>query len=79
MPVVTSDLVHVEVSPDLGGGEIFVFTNGTFVSWGVQDAQVQVFMKNCIRGTAPVELFPAAEIESEDAEFTFDADESVIE
>lgn len=72
MPLIAADMIHIEVVDH--GGEIFAFSNGTYVTWGVQDAKADEFLNECIR-VSSVQVNPIAEIETEDAEFVLDTDE----
>ncbi|KAG0171777.1 hypothetical protein DFQ30_000384 [Apophysomyces sp. BC1015] len=75
MPSITPDALHLAVVPERGGGEVFVFSNGTFVAWGVQQSQTDEFFRDCVRGLqSGVELRPIR-IETENMEYTVDEDE----
>lgn len=74
MPFISSDMVHIQVEKS---GEVFAFSNGTFVTWAVPDDQAKHFLNECILA-GNVQINPHSEIETEDAEFAFDEDEYVL-
>ncbi|KAI8391797.1 uncharacterized protein BYT42DRAFT_558110 [Radiomyces spectabilis] len=76
MPLITPDILHIQVDPSQGGGEMFVFSNGTFVAWGVQENCEQQFLQDCIRKLPGFEIHSIQAIETEDAEYVIDEDEA---
>lgn len=50
-------------------GEIFVFSNGSFVCWGLEQNEDQRFVAEVIDQTPGIEVSPLQEIETEELEF----------
>ncbi|KAI9021450.1 hypothetical protein CLU79DRAFT_835691 [Phycomyces nitens] len=73
MPEMTDDMLHISVGPSNGGGEIFVYKDGTFATWAVNDETSQQFLDSFIRSR--VEVRPKYEIETESIKFVVDEDE----
>ena len=55
-------------------GEIFVFGNGSFVCWGLDEEQARKFARRHLR-KPDVEVLPMREPETEDLEFVTDPEE----
>ncbi|KAH8822904.1 hypothetical protein DL96DRAFT_323537 [Flagelloscypha sp. PMI_526] len=53
-------------------GEIFIFQNGTFVCWGLEEAEVLQFKKDILDTTPGFEVAPLKEYETEELEFIHD-------
>ena len=53
-------------------GEIFVFGNGSFVCWGLNDTEARQFAKDIL---APCEVSPLQDPETEELEFVTDPNE----
>jgi len=56
-------------------GEIFVFSNGSFVCWGLDEKEAQRFKTEVIESVPGVELAPLKEDEMEDLDFVTDPNE----
>ncbi|KAL0954827.1 hypothetical protein HGRIS_003772 [Hohenbuehelia grisea] len=56
-------------------GEIFVFANGSFVSWGLEEAGARRFASEVIARTPNAEVSPLKEVETEELEFVTDPSE----
>lgn len=61
-------------APDAPEGEIFIFANGSFVCWGLPEAEAQRFAKEVI-GRSPVEVGRLKEHETEELDFVTDPTE----
>lgn len=57
-------------------GEIFIFGNGSFVCWGLDEEQAKSFARKHLRKPS-VEILPLREPETEDLEFVTDPEEWV--
>jgi required for meiotic nuclear division protein 1 len=57
------------------GGEVFVFSNGSFVSWGLGEGEAQRFAREVL---APSEVNRLKEPETEELEFVTDPTECVL-
>ncbi|KAH9917039.1 uncharacterized protein B0H18DRAFT_884224 [Fomitopsis serialis] len=55
-------------------GEVFIFGNGSFVCWGLEEAQARKFASEFLRKPV-VEVAPLREPETEDLEFVTDPEE----
>lgn len=55
-------------------GEVFVFGNGSFVSWGLGEDEAERFAEEVI-GRSAVEVVRLKELETEDLEFVTDPQE----
>ncbi|KAF8638336.1 hypothetical protein AX17_002356 [Amanita inopinata Kibby_2008] len=53
-------------------GEIFVFSNGSFVCWGLQEEDAKKFAEQVINFVPGVEVAPLKETETEELEFVVD-------
>ncbi|KAF8896330.1 hypothetical protein BD779DRAFT_1495251 [Infundibulicybe gibba] len=53
-------------------GEIFVFSNGSFVCWGLDEADVRRFRDEVISAAPGLEVAPLRELETEELEFVVD-------
>ncbi|EAU85397.2 cytoplasmic protein [Coprinopsis cinerea okayama7 len=56
-------------------GEVFVFSNGSFVSWGLDEVEVRRFAKQIIDRTAGMSVARLKEEETEELEFVVDPSE----
>ena len=56
-------------------GEIFVFSNGSFVCWGLGEQEAERFKKEVIQRVSGVEVAPLKEDEIEDLEYVTDPNE----
>lgn len=56
-------------------GEVFVFANGSFVAWGLDESEVRRFSKEIIDRTTGMGAPKLAEPESEELEFVVDPSE----
>ncbi|GJJ08174.1 hypothetical protein Clacol_002382 [Clathrus columnatus] len=56
-------------------GEIFIFSNGSFVCWGLGETEAERFKREVIRNTADLEIVPLKEDEAEDLEYVTDPNE----
>jgi uncharacterized Rmd1/YagE family protein len=63
-------------APDAPEGEIFIFSNGSFVCWGLPEADAHAFAKNVI-AKAGIEINPIKEHETEELDFVTDPTEYV--
>ncbi len=59
-------------------GEVFVFKNGSFVCWGLQEADARRFAAEVIGRASNIEVGPLKEPETEELEFVTDSEESVF-
>lgn len=59
-------------------GEIFVFSNGSIVCWGLGEAEAERFKREVIRSVSGVEVAPLKEDATEDLEFVTDPNEYVV-
>ena len=57
-------------------GEVFIFSNGSFVCWGLAEEDAKRFRKDVL-GPARAEVGPLAEPETEELEFATDPSECV--
>ncbi|KAF8507937.1 hypothetical protein JB92DRAFT_657400 [Gautieria morchelliformis] len=57
-------------------GEIFVFSNGSFVCWGLGEGEAERFKKEVIQNVPGVQVAPLKEDETEDLEYVTDPTES---
>ena len=58
------------------GGEVFVFANGSFVSWGLSEESARNFANQVIAASPlPVEVSPLKDAETEELEFVTDPTE----
>jgi required for meiotic nuclear division protein 1 len=55
-------------------GEVFVFANGSFVCWGLPEADARAFAKDVI-AKAGIEVGPIKEHETEELDFVTDPNE----
>ncbi|KIL67599.1 hypothetical protein M378DRAFT_159404 [Amanita muscaria Koide BX008] len=53
-------------------GEIFVFSNGSFVCWGLQEEDAKTFADQVINFVSGVEVSPLKDAETEELEFVID-------
>jgi uncharacterized Rmd1/YagE family protein len=53
-------------------GEVFVFSNGSFVCWGLGETDAKKFAAEVIDRTPGIEVGPLREHETEELEFVFD-------
>lgn len=53
-------------------GEIFVFANGSFVCWGLGEADARKFAQEVIMRVPGIEVAPLKEVETEELEFVTD-------
>lgn len=53
-------------------GEVFVFSNGSFVCWGLQEDDAKTFAEQVINFVPGVEISPLREPETEELEFVVD-------
>lgn len=53
-------------------GEVFVFANGSFVCWGLGDADAKKFAAEIIDRAPGIEVAPLKELETEELEFVLD-------
>jgi uncharacterized Rmd1/YagE family protein len=53
-------------------GEVFVFSNGSFVCWGLQEEDAKTFAEQVINFVPGVEVSPLREPETEELEFVVD-------
>lgn len=58
-------------------GEVFIFSNGSFVSWGLGEEEARKFAAEVL-SKAGVEVEPLTEAETEDLEFVTDPSECVF-
>lgn len=58
-------------------GEIFIFSNGSFVCWGLGESQAERFKNEVIRNATGLEIVPHKEDEPEDLEYVTDPNECV--
>lgn len=58
-------------------GEVFVFSNGSFVCWGLGEDEAHRFKEEVIQSVPGVEVAPLKEAESEDLEYVTDPSECV--
>jgi uncharacterized Rmd1/YagE family protein len=63
-------------APDAPEGEIFIFSNGSFVCWGLPEAEVRRFAKDVIQ-KANIEVGQLKEHETEELDFVTDPTELV--
>jgi required for meiotic nuclear division protein 1 len=56
-------------------GEVFVFANGSFVAWGLDESEVRKFSREIIDRTAGMSAPKLSEPESEELEFVVDPSE----
>ncbi|TFY60448.1 hypothetical protein EVJ58_g5151 [Rhodofomes roseus] len=56
-------------------GEIFIFGNGSFVAWGLEEEQAKKFAAKFLR-KPDIEISPLREPETEDLEFVTDSEEN---
>ncbi|KAF7728562.1 hypothetical protein EC973_005966 [Apophysomyces ossiformis] len=70
MPEIASDVIHLAVVPQHGGGEIYVFNDNAFITWGVEELQADEFLR-FIRGSEK----RFAHVETVRMEYTVDEDE----
>ena len=54
-------------------GEVFVFSNGSFVCWGMGEAEAERFAKEVIEGVPGVAVGKLKEAETEELEFVVDS------
>jgi required for meiotic nuclear division protein 1 len=59
-------------------GEVFVFGNGSFVCWGLDEEDARAFAKNVLGGVSGLEVGPLKEAETEELEFVMDPSECVF-
>jgi len=64
-----------KLSVDGKEGEVFFFTNGTFVCWGLDEDAARQFATETLAATKG-EVFPLKEFETEDLEFVMDPSEN---
>ncbi|KAF8588252.1 hypothetical protein K439DRAFT_1629908 [Ramaria rubella] len=57
-------------------GEVFVFSNGSFVCWGLGEREAERFKKEVIQSVPGIEVAPLRENETEDLEYVTDPNES---
>lgn len=58
-------------------GEIFVFSNGSFVCWGLGEADAKRFTTEVIERASEMQVSPLSEPETEELEFTVDPIECI--
>lgn len=56
-------------------GEVFVFANGSFVSWGLDETEAKRFVKKVIDPTVGMSVARLEDPESEELEFVVDPNE----
>lgn len=59
-------------------GEIFVFSNGCIVGWGLEEADVEIFAQEVIKPARGAEIGVLKEPESEELEFVIDPNEYLL-
>jgi uncharacterized Rmd1/YagE family protein len=57
-------------------GEIFVFRNGSFVCWGLEEADANLFASKHISPSLGAQVGPLTELETEELEFITDPEEN---
>lgn len=63
------------IAPNGREGEVFVFSNGSFVCWGLTEEDAKVFAREVINKAPGMEVNRLKEIETEDLEFVVDPSE----
>jgi uncharacterized Rmd1/YagE family protein len=53
-------------------GEIFVFSNGSIVCWGLGEADARTFASEVIEKARGMQVSPLKEVETEELEFVVD-------
>ncbi|KAF8501231.1 hypothetical protein BU17DRAFT_78426 [Hysterangium stoloniferum] len=56
-------------------GEVFVFSNGSFVCWGLGEHEAERFKKEVLQSVSGIEIAPLKEDETEDLEYVTDPKE----
>lgn len=56
-------------------GEVFIFSNGCAVGWGLEEADMEIFVRDVIKSAAGAELGVLQETETEELEFVIDSNE----
>jgi required for meiotic nuclear division protein 1 len=58
-------------------GEVFVFSNGSFVCWGLGEEEAEKFVSTVLKKAPGIEVAPLKEAETEELEFVTDHAEQV--
>ncbi|KAG9224832.1 hypothetical protein PTI98_009976 [Pleurotus ostreatus] len=64
-----------KLSPSASKGEIFIFSNGSFVCWGLGEAEARRFASEVIEKSTGAQIAPLRDHETEELEFVTDPSE----